>query len=121
MADEGYIKRTTASLRRQFAARPRIEFTGTGAREARREGLLARGGRELSHAIRLAALEGVPWKAAVRRAGVDAAAVLDRTRDVDEVFPWEVVETGTPRERLERSLATARELLKARGAAHGDA
>ena len=114
MADEGYIRRRMSFLRKAFVRRPRMEFSGTGAREARREGVLARGGRELSEAIRLAAVEGVPWKAALRRSGVDADAIIGRERTDGEVFPWEVVDVGPPREKLLASLAVARRLLDER-------
>ena len=116
MAAEGDIRKRMSYLRKAFAARPRMEFSGTGAREARREGVLTRGGRELSEAIRRAALERVPWKAALKRSGVDAEAILDRERAESEVFPWEVVEVGPPREKLLSSLATARRLLDERAA-----
>ncbi|MFH1689308.1 MAG: radical SAM protein [Candidatus Eisenbacteria bacterium] len=114
MADEARLRAGMSYLRKAFAGRPRMEFSGTGAREARREGVLARGGRELSEAIRLAAIERVPWKAALRRSGVDADAVLKRERVDGEVFPWEVVEVGPPRETLQRSLTAARRLLAGR-------
>jgi radical SAM superfamily enzyme YgiQ (UPF0313 family) len=111
MRREAYLRDATSLLRKALASRPHIEFSSTGPREARREGLLARGGRELAAAIRMAALEDVPWKAAVKRAGIDAADVLDRERESDEVFPWEVVDVGTPRDRLEVALRSARQEL----------
>ncbi len=114
MADEALLRARMSYLRKAFAGRPRMEFSGTGAREARREGVLARGGRELSAAIGLAAVDGVPWKAALRRSGVDADAVLNRERPDDEVFPWEVVDAGSPRKTLQRSLTAARKLLNER-------
>jgi radical SAM superfamily enzyme YgiQ (UPF0313 family) len=111
MADESYLRDAMATLRRAFAERPRMEFSGTGAREARREGALARGGRELAGALRLAAIEGAPWKAALRRSGMDAGAMLDRERPDDEIFPWEMVEVGPPRSALQRSLTAARRAI----------
>ncbi|MFH1864384.1 MAG: radical SAM protein [Candidatus Eisenbacteria bacterium] len=114
MADEAGLRASMSFLRKAFAGRPRMEFSGTGTREARREGVLARGGRELSEAIRLAAIERIPWKAALKRSGVDADAVLGRERADDEVFPWEVVDVGPSREALQRSLAAARRLLAGR-------
>jgi radical SAM superfamily enzyme YgiQ (UPF0313 family) len=114
MADEADLRAGMSFLRKAFAGRPRMEFSGTGAREARREGVLARGGRELSEAIRLAAIERVPWKAALKRSGVDADAVLGRERADDEIFPWEVVDAGSPRRSLQRSRLAARRLLARR-------
>ena len=114
MADEARLRAGMSYLRKAFAARPRMEFSGVGAREARREGVLARGGRELSEAIRLAAVEGVPWKAALKRAGIDVAGLLGRERHEDEIFPWEVIDLGPAREVLQRSRMAATKLLTGR-------
>jgi radical SAM superfamily enzyme YgiQ (UPF0313 family) len=111
MADQQSIRRALSWLRRALAESPRIEFTSVGPREARREGALARGGRELAAAVELAALEGVPWNSALKRSGIDVGTVLDRRRSDDEVFPWELVEVGAPRERLLASYREAMRLL----------
>jgi hypothetical protein len=114
MADESYIRRRMSYLRKAFVGRPRREFSCAGAREARREGVLARGGRELSEAIRLAAVEQVPWKAALKRSGVDVDAIIGRERADSEIFPWEVTEVGPPREKLLSSLEAGRRLMNER-------
>ncbi len=114
MAGEGYLRESIARLRKAFGRRPRLGFSAVGPREARREGLLARGGRELSAAVGLTAVERLPWKAALKRTGVDAAGVLDVERPADEVFPWEVVAVGPERRELLSSLRAARRALDAR-------
>ena len=114
MADEARIRKNMSFLRKAFAERPRMEFSCTGAREARREGALARGGREMSAAIRLAAIDRVPWKAALKRSGIDVGTLLGAERPLDEIFPWELVDSGPPRETLQRSLMAARRLLEGR-------
>ena len=111
MAGESYLRDAIRFLRRELSSKPALEFSATGPREARREGALARGGRELAPAIAASALDGVPWKAALRRSGADASHILDRERDEDEVFPWETVSVGTPRSRLLSSLDEARRLM----------
>lgn len=111
MADERTIRRRIGSLRRRLAGERIFRFSSAGPREALREGVLARGGRELAPAVELAGAEGVPWKAALRRSGIDAAAIALRERGEAEVFPWEVIEAGVPRERLQASLRSARRLL----------
>ncbi|MFH1501916.1 MAG: radical SAM protein [Candidatus Eisenbacteria bacterium] len=112
MASESDARRKLSFLRRALSRRPRIEFTASGPREARREGVLARGGRELASAIELLVTSGAPWKSALKRAGVDAACILDTTRRDDEVFPWDIVDVGVPKERLLASLTEARSLMK---------
>ncbi len=111
MEDERSIRAKLTRLRRALAGRSVSGFTSAGPREAWREAVLARGGRELAAAIELAAVEGVPWKAALRRAGVDAVAVAGSERDESEIFPWEIVETGVPKEKLLASYREARRLI----------
>jgi radical SAM superfamily enzyme YgiQ (UPF0313 family) len=108
MADERHLRDGLSALRRALYASPAIEFSCTGPREALREGLLSRGGRELACALADAVLERRPWRAAVRRCGVDEDAVLHTERAEDEVFPWEAVQVGPPRDLLLASLNAAR-------------
>lgn len=114
MADEGSIRRSMGLIRRRLARERIYRFTAVGPREGVREGVLARGGRELARAIVLAATEGLPWKAALRRTAVDARAIVAREYGADEMLPWDIVEVGVGRERLLASLATARSLMKGR-------
>jgi len=109
MASERELREKLSRVRRALSAGRRIEVTASGPREARREGVLARGGRELSEAIVLHGVENVPWKAAMRRSGVDPARIIDRERGEDEVFPWDILEVGVPRQRLLTSLRRARD------------
>jgi hypothetical protein len=114
MAAERNLRESLSALRRALSDRPRMEFSGEGPRESRMEGTLARGGREVARAIELAAVGGVPWKAALLRSGVDQESVIGREYGDDEVFPWEIVDVGVPRPRLLASLRTARELIRVR-------
>jgi len=67
--------------------------------QARLQGLLARGGEELAEFILLAADHG-GWKKALKLWDGDAANILDRERNQDEPFPWEVVDIGVKREHM---------------------
>jgi radical SAM superfamily enzyme YgiQ (UPF0313 family) len=113
MDSERSVRAKITRLRRTLAGSTGVEFTSAGPREAWREAVLARGGRELAAAIELAA-EGVPWKAALRRAGVDADEIAGSERDEREVFPWEIVELGVSREDLLASYREARRLIAER-------
>ncbi len=116
MADERTIRRRIGVLRRRLAGERIYRFTSVGPREASREGVLARGGRELASAVAQSATARVPWKAAVRRSGVDARAIVGREYGEDEVFPWDIIEAGVPKERLLASFAAARSLIDGRSA-----
>ena len=77
-----------------------VQFFADKPGQARLQGLLARGGEELAPLALAAADKG--WKRAFREWEGDEAAVLDRERGGDEVFPWEVVDPGVDRESLWR-------------------
>jgi radical SAM superfamily enzyme YgiQ (UPF0313 family) len=111
MVDERAVRRRIASLRRRLAGERIFRFSSAGPREALREGVLARGGRELAPAVELSGAGGVPWKAALGRSGIDAAAIALRERGEAEVFPWELIEAGVPREKLLASFRSARRLV----------
>jgi radical SAM superfamily enzyme YgiQ (UPF0313 family) len=114
MADERTIRRRITRLRRRLAAEKIYRFSSLGPREALREGALARGGRGMASAIERSALGRVPWKAALRRSGVDVEAIVAREYGADEIFPWEIVQAGVRRERLLASLETSRSLVERR-------
>lgn len=114
MAGEKAIRSALSAVRRGLARGSTVDFTSAGPREARREGLLARGGRELAPAVELTAVRSAPWKSALKRCGIDAGATLDRQRGEDEVFPWELVDVGVPRGRLLGSYRDAMRLIEAR-------
>jgi radical SAM superfamily enzyme YgiQ (UPF0313 family) len=111
MVSERDAREKLAYLRGALSERPRVGFSCEGPRESRMEGLLARGGREVARAIELAAIDSVPWKAALKRGGVDADSIIGRNHGDDDVFPWEIVDVGVPRPLLLASLRRARELI----------
>lgn len=76
--------------------------------QARLQGMLARGGEEMADFIQLAAEHG-GWKKALKRWDGDPAAILDRERSEDEVFPWEVIDIGVKREYLYKEWLKAKE------------
>jgi hypothetical protein len=85
------------------------------------EGVLARGGREIADVVEAAWRSGArfdawteefdpqKWEAAFGAAGVDASAVANRVRPLDETLPWEHISAGVTRAylRIERDRALA--------------
>ncbi|HET6350827.1 MAG TPA: TIGR03960 family B12-binding radical SAM protein [Coriobacteriia bacterium] len=78
------------------------------------EGVMARGGREISAVIEAAWRRGARfdawteqyrlnrWVEALEECGVDPVAIANRTRDVDEVLPWEHLTSGVSARYLVR-------------------
>ncbi|MBD3367133.1 MAG: radical SAM protein [Candidatus Eisenbacteria bacterium] len=108
------VRDRITKLRRALARTIRIPFTSAGPREAEREAVLARGGRSMAPAIRSAGIDRVPFRAALKRSGIDIRDALARERTEDETFPWEVVEAGPPKQELLDSYRSARNLIERR-------
>jgi hypothetical protein len=78
------------------------------------EAVMSRGDRRVGRAIELAWRAGARfdgwdecfdydrWLRAFADAGLDPAFYAQRRRPVDEVLPWDHIESGTPRNVLER-------------------
>jgi len=111
--NERELREKIATVRRLLSAKPRVQCTSAGPREARREAVLARGGRELAGPIVAVAVQGVPWKAALKRAGVDAEWIAGREYGADELFPWDTVDSGPPNDVLRSAYEKA--LPRSRG------
>lgn len=104
-------------LREELAAR-RVRFKWHDARTSYLEGLVSRGGREVGALIRRAYELGCRfdgwtehgrfdlWQQAIAELGFDAGAQL-RRRTLDEVLPWDHIDSGVSKKFLQQDLARA--------------
>ncbi|WP_034641774.1 radical SAM protein [Desulfovibrio inopinatus] len=67
---------------------------------ARIQGLLARGDASLAEFVELAAKNGGRLKKALADWPGEGHQFLDRERDKDEIFPWDVIDVGVPKALL---------------------
>ena len=100
MAPERALEERLASLSATIKHLRGVRMEGEKPFWARLQGLVARGGEELSELVILAGERG--WRGALNEWGGDASAVLDRERGLDEAFPWECIDIGVSREILAR-------------------
>ncbi|MBP6964251.1 MAG: radical SAM protein [Armatimonadetes bacterium] len=84
-----------------------VEVVGESARDSVAQGVLARGDRRLREALLAAAREGVNWRTAFRRGGVDPSFYATRARDVSEVLPWDHMDLGVRKDYLRREYELA--------------
>jgi len=101
MASEASLLATQQRLRNMTKSLRGVALQVDAPFQARLQGVLSRGGEETFELVQLAATEG-GWKKAMRRFEDQTAHILDRTRDEDEAFPWEVVDVGVDRASLYR-------------------
>ncbi|NDY56042.1 radical SAM protein [Desulfovibrio sulfodismutans] len=102
MASEDDIKADGERLRQAVAPHKGMRYSLDGAFAARVQGLLARGDERLFELILLAAKNGGNFKKALYAWDGDSTPYIDREREPDEVFPWEIIDVGVRRDYLWR-------------------
>jgi radical SAM superfamily enzyme YgiQ (UPF0313 family) len=93
------LKKKLQQLRRGIGRLPNTSLICESLRLAELQGLLARGDRRTARLLPHLAAGDNP-AAACRREGLDPAFFLTRERAPDEVFPWEIIDQGVPRQFL---------------------
>ncbi len=107
------IKAKQDLLRREMRG-PGLKLNWTDPRETRLEATLSRGDRRLAGVILSAWKHGAKfdawqdqtsysaWDQAFTENQLDPAFYSERTRDLDEAFPWDHIDTGVNRKFLQR-------------------
>ncbi len=99
MSDEKTLKQTFKTIRSAIARLPNTEVNFESLRPAVLQAFLARGDRRVGRTLPILA-GGKNLKAACREAGLDPAFYVSRSRGEDELFPWEIIDSGVKREHL---------------------
>ncbi|MGC8861148.1 MAG: radical SAM protein [Armatimonadota bacterium] len=100
MERETVLRRRYAALSRQIRAIPRVSLSGESPRLAIIQGVLARGDRRMGQLLEAALATNGDYRAAVRQTGIDIGWYLHRPRPLDEVLPWEVIDSGIDKKLL---------------------
>ena len=113
MAEEKYLKKSLLFIKDRLKKHRNIKIIAESVREAMTQGILARGGRELSATI-AKIVEGenrtpTDFLREIKKTG-KTAFYLTRERDKDEVFPWETLDMGFSREYIYGELKRAESL-----------
>lgn len=92
MERENVLRRRFAALKKSVLSIGGIKFGGESPRQATIQGYLARGDRRTGAILAEVLSNGGDYPAAVRATGLDLSSYLYRTRDKDEVLPWDHVD-----------------------------
>lgn len=99
MASEKTLKKKTRMIRSVIDRLPNVTVSFESPKQAIVQGLLSRGDRRLGNLIpRLA--EGENTAEACRQSGIDLERVVLRERAENEIFPWEILDSGVRRTYL---------------------
>jgi radical SAM family uncharacterized protein len=93
------LERKMKVLRSAVARLPNTDVNFESPRSATVQAFLSRGDRRTARALPHLA-EGKNLKAACRAAGLDPEFYVTRERGEEEVFPWEILDSGVDREYL---------------------
>lgn len=92
MERESVLRRRFNALKKAVLSVGGIKFTGESPRLATVQGYLARGDRRTGAILEEVLANGGDYPAAVRETGLDVGDYLYRTRERDEVLPWDHVD-----------------------------
>lgn len=112
MADKKYIETAFGRIRKALRARKHITLNMESPKEAGVQGVLSRGDRKVGEALIKACEMGgsKAFRRAMKELGLDPADYLSRTRGKDEIFPWDILDQGFPREYLYAECERAKRL-----------
>ena len=106
MANVKALEATMRRLGRELRSAG-IHVTHDVPRQARLQGILARGDRRVGELLALALRHGGDWRRAFRDWPRDPDYYVGRERPLDERFPWDHFEIGAKRSRLENEYRRA--------------
>lgn len=99
MCEEKELEKRIRQLRSAIARLANCELNVESPRAALIQGFLARGDRRTGAALPLLA-DGKNLRTTCRELSLDPAFYLSRTRREDEIFPWELIDSGVARRHL---------------------
>lgn len=88
-------------IQRQLKGERRVQILYEPPKWARIQALLARGDRKIATVLRLVA-GGEGWEKALQEVNLNPDFYLHRTRDAQELFPWDFIDQGFSKELLWR-------------------
>lgn len=107
MADEKYIAGVYRRLENRFRRMKGVALKTMSARIAIREAVLSLGDEKVGDAVITSVRDDVPWKKALKLAGVDVFELLHTGKPADYRFPWDCFLSEKTKTALYRSFKQA--------------
>jgi hypothetical protein len=99
MASQAELKKRFRTIRSAVGRLPNTEVIFESLRAAELQAFLARGDRRTGRALPALAA-GDNLRKACKQIGLDASFYITRERGADELFPWEIIDSGVDRDYL---------------------
>jgi radical SAM family uncharacterized protein len=103
------LKRKLKIIQKEIKGEKGIEMIHDLPKWAYIQALLSRGDRRVGKILLAACHYGGNWGQALRETSINPDFYVYRKRDLDEVFPWDFIDHGIPKERLKEEYITAME------------
>lgn len=102
MAEQGVLKERLKKIRRSLQKEPNVHVTHGLAKWAYLQALFGRGDRRVLSFVLEGAAEDTDWKKVFRTTTLNPDFFVHRDRRRDELFPWDFIDHGIPKEVLYR-------------------
>jgi len=103
----GELKRKLKILRNGIRREKNIEMIHDLPKWAYIQALLSRGDRRVGQILMAAHRHQGNWEQALRETSLNPDFFVYRRRDLDEIFPWDFIDHGIPKEKLREEYVTA--------------
>ncbi len=107
MEDARELKRRLRILQRGVKVEKGIEMIHDLPKWAYIQTLLSRGDRRVGKILMAVFQAGGDWGRALRETSINPDFYVYRKRDLDEIFPWDFIDHGIPKERLKEEYLKA--------------
>jgi radical SAM family uncharacterized protein len=101
------LKRKLKLLRSGVRGDKKVEMIHDLPKWAYIQALLSRGDRRVGQILMAAHRHQGNWEKALRETSLNPDFFVYRSRDLDEVFPWDFIDHGIPKEKLKEEYLTA--------------
>ena len=96
------IEKKLKLLRKELRKVKGVRLTHENVRDAVLQAIVSRGDTRVGEAAVVSAVEKVPFRKVLKEMGLPFEELYTREREKDEIFPWDVVESGIKRDYLWR-------------------
>lgn len=103
------LKRRLRMLEREVRGEKGMEMIHDLPKWAYIQTLLSKGDRRVGTILRHCLVHRGDWRRALRETSLNADFFVYRRRDLDEVFPWDFIDHGIPKEKLKEEYLKAME------------
>ncbi len=114
LEEVGELKRKLKVIERGVRGERGMEVIYDLPKWAYVQALLSRGDRRVGKILMAAHRNHGNWSRALRETDVNPDFYVYRKRDLDEIFPWDFIDHGIPKEQLKKEYLKAMEELKVR-------